>query len=228
MKLLLTSNGLSNASIANAFQELIGRDPKDSKVAFIPTAANVERGNKDWLIDDLYRIKSRGYYVDILELTALNKEEIRKVLEEVDAIFVGGGNTFYLSYWMRKSGLWNMLPELLKTKVYTGISAGSMVSGPRILFASQALEKFGQLKDEDYDELGPKGESSAEGLKLVDFFVRPHLNSNHFPWHRKEFIEKVAKTVDQPVYAIDDSSAVKVIDGKVEVISEGDWLLLNG
>jgi peptidase E len=66
MKLLLTSNGLSNDSIAKAFAELIGKDPKDAKVAFIPTASNLERGNKSWLIDDMYRIKEQGYAVEVV------------------------------------------------------------------------------------------------------------------------------------------------------------------
>lgn len=227
MKLLLTSGGLTNSSIAKAFQELIGKDPKDSKVAFIPTAANPERGNKDWLIDDLYRIKSRGYYVDIIELTALKPAELKAALKEMDVIFVGGGNSFYLSYWMQQSGLFDMLPELLKTKVYAGISAGSMAICDNIKISSEVLEKLGELSDEDYDELGPAGESSSKTLKLVDFVFRPHLNSPYFPNVREDLLKEVAEKLNVPMYALDDESALKVVDGRVEVISEGKWLLLK-
>jgi dipeptidase E len=227
MKLLLTSNGLSNDSIATAFAGLIGKEPKDSKVAFIPTAANAERGNKSWLIDDLYRLKSRGYFVDIIELTATNGERLKEALEDMDAIFVGGGNTFYLSYWMQKSGLFDMLPELLQTKVYAGISAGSIVAGESLTMDSQALENPQAFKDEDYDLLGPEGESSGKTLQLVNFLIRPHLNSGYFSLARKELLEEKAKDVKAPIYAIDDNSAVKVTDGSVKVISEGEWLVLN-
>ncbi len=227
MKLLLTSGGLTNNSIAKSFQEVIGKDPKDTKIAFIPTAANPERGNKDWLIDDLYRIKSRGYYVDIIELTALKPAELKAALKEMDVIFVGGGNSFYLSYWMQKSGLFDMLPELLKTKVYAGISAGSMAISDNIKISSEVLEKLGELRDEDYDELGPAGESSSKTLKLVDFVFRPHLNSPHFPNVHEDLLKEVAKKLDVPMYALDDESALKVVDGRVEVISEGKWLLLK-
>jgi dipeptidase E len=228
MKLLLTSNGLSNDSIAKAFQQLIGKDPKDAKVAFIPTASNPERGNKSWLIDDMYRIKEQGYAVDVVELTALKSEMIKNILEGVDAIFVGGGNTFYLSYWMQQKGLFELLPELLKTKVYAGISAGSIITGANMRSASDALANIETLKDEDYDLLGPEGESSSKTLKFADFVFRPHLNSAFFPLVTKEKLSQKSKYFNVPIYALDDESALKVVDGKVEVISEGDWLMLNG
>jgi dipeptidase E len=176
----------------------------------------------------MYRIKERGYIVDVVELTALNPDVIKEVLEEADAIFVGGGNTFYLSYWMQRQGLFEFLPELLKTKVYAGISAGSIIAGANIKTASDALAKVETLKDEDYDLLGPEGESSAKTLKFVDFVFRPHLNSTYFPLVVKERLEQKAKYFDVPLYAVDDESALKVVDGKVKVISEGNWLVLNG
>jgi dipeptidase E len=227
MKLLLTSNGLSNVSIAKALEELVGKSPKYTKIMFIPTAALAERHNKGWLVDDLYRIKNQGYYMDIIEIAALSREIISKALKDADVIFVGGGNTFYLSYWMQQKGLFDLLPELLKTKVYAGISAGSIITGANIKTASNALAKVENLKDEDYDLLGPEGESSAKTLKFVDFVFRPHLNSAYFPLVTKEKLEQKAQYFDAPMYAIDDESALKVVDGKVEIISEGEYLVLN-
>jgi len=227
MKLLLTSNGLSNDSIAKAFQELIGKEPKDAKVAFIPTAANGERGNKDWLIDDMHRIRERGYYVDVVELTAISPEELQKTLKEMDAIFVGGGNTFYLSYWMQKTGLFELLPELLKTKVYAGISAGSMITNKNLMLSSEFLAQDGPLEDVDYDLLGPEGQSSGKTLNLVDLLFRPHLNSRFFPLVRGESLKEKTKDIKLPVYAMDDQSALEIIDGKIRVVSEGEWLVFN-
>src|SRR4051794_18195830 len=104
MKLLLTSNGLSNDSIAEVFEELIGKSPDQAKVIFIPTAANPIRDDKGWLINDLHNIGRRGYSVDIIDLAVIQPHELKKALNKCDAIFVGGGNSFYLSYWMKKSG----------------------------------------------------------------------------------------------------------------------------
>jgi len=222
MKLLLTSNGLSNDSIADAFAKLIGKEPKDSRVAFIPTAANPERDSKGWLIDDLHNIKQRGYFVDIVELTAFKPEELRAILKNMDAVFVGGGNSFYLSYWMQKTGLFEFLPEFIKTKVYAGISAGSMVAGSSLL-PSQALNDLDKLKDVDYGEDAPVGQGSGGTLNFVDIVFRPHLNSPDFPRVREEILQQVTPFIKSPMYALDDESALKIIDGNIEVISEGKW-----
>jgi dipeptidase E len=142
MKLLLTSGGLTNPSICKALEDLVGKPAKDTKIGFIPTAANYERGDKGWLVNDLYRIKQQGYWVDIIELTAHNPDAIAKVLEDKEVIFVGGGNEFYLSFWMQKSGLFDLLPKLLETKVYAGISAGSMIMGKSLVLSSQAQDSL--------------------------------------------------------------------------------------
>lgn len=227
MKLLLTSNGLSNDSIANAFTELIGKKPSDTKIAFIPTAAICDRGDKYWLIDDLVRIKNYGYYVDIIEIAVLAPEAIEMALNDSDAIFIGGGNPFYLSYWMQKKGLFDLLPELLKTKVYAGISAGSMIAGNSFQLSSKALKR-GVLEESDYDDIGPIGESSAKILNFVDFIFKPHLNSMHHVDERSEkYIREIAAKTDKLIYTLDDQSALKIVDDKIEVVSEGEWFLLN-
>ncbi len=102
MKFLLTSGGLTNDSIKNALFELVGKSAKDTKIAFIPTAGFADAGHKDWLIDDLYRIKETGAYVDIVDIAQLFGNKLFERLESADVIFIGGGNSFYLSYWMQK------------------------------------------------------------------------------------------------------------------------------
>lgn len=227
MKLLLTSNGLSNNTIAKALAGMVGKKPSDTKVSFIPTAANPVQGDKGWLIDDISRIKQRGYQIFILDLAVISPKIIKAELGSSDIVFVGGGNSFYLSYHMQKCGMFDYLPEMLKTKVYAGISAGSMITGESLRMASAALSKDEKMKDDGYDELGPIGESSAKTLKLVNFLVRPHLNSEHFPKIRKDYLEEAAKSINAPVYAIDDNTAIKVIDDSIEVVTEGEWLLLK-
>ncbi|HVS79004.1 MAG TPA: Type 1 glutamine amidotransferase-like domain-containing protein [Candidatus Saccharimonadales bacterium] len=228
MRLLLTSNGLSNKSIVNAFVGLVGKPAKQIKVAFIPTAAMAEQNSKNWLIDDLYRIKQLGCSVDIIDLAQLTKEEWQQRVKPCDVIFVGGGSTFYLSYWMQKSGFFEALPKLLKTKVYAGISAGSIITGQTMRVTTEALEGIGVLTEDEYEDLGPKGRSSSKTLGFVNFNLRPHLNSKQNHKVRSEkFIKKIAGSFDGPLYAFDDASAIQVVDGRVKVISEGKWLLLN-
>lgn len=232
MKLLLTSNGLSNASIADALEELVGKPRKETRIIFIPTAAFPQDEDKhearDWLVDDMHRIKEFCGFIDIVSLADLPKAQVLDRLEYADVIFVGGGNTFYLSYCMQQAGLFEELPRLLEGRVYAGISAGSIVAGQSLVLASQALKNPQALEDEDYDLLGPKGQASGKALKLVDFLIRPHLNNRYFSLVRKDLLEEKAKEVKLPFYALDDDSALKVDGGRIEVVSEGEWLLLNG
>lgn len=227
MKLLLTSGGITNDSIARALEDLVGKPAKNTKIGFIPTAANSERGDKEWLINDLYRIKERGYFVDVIELTALTPDAVIKALEDKDVIFVGGGNTFYLSYWLQKSGLFRQLPDLLKTKVYAGISAGSMIMGDSLVLSSQAQNNLMAFEDEDYDLAVSTGEASGKTLHMARLIFRPHLNSRWAPNARNEIIAKKAAQLTDKVYVLDDNSALKIVDENIEVVSEGEWKIFN-
>ncbi len=215
MKLLLTSAGLSNKSIIDALEKLLGKSAKGIKLAFIPTAANVEPGDKSWMIDDLDNFRKSGFEVDIVDISAVSKEVWLPRLESAEVLFFGGGNTFHLMHWVKKSGLIELLPELLKNRVYAGISAGSCIAGPTIYNSVQNL--FGEKYELEI----------KEGLGLVNFQIIPHLNSPYFKKIRKENLEVASKELKESVYAIDDNSAI-VLEGKnVEVVSEGEWYKFN-
>ncbi|MDO8488439.1 MAG: Type 1 glutamine amidotransferase-like domain-containing protein [bacterium] len=216
MKLFLTSAGLTNNKIAEAFSNLVGLPSHEIKIAFIPTASNVEEGDKGWLIDDYTNLRRQDYNsVDIVDISALPQEIWKPRLELANVLFLGGGNTFHLMHWVKESGLEKMLPDLLKTRVYAGISAGSCIAGPTIYNSVQNLfgEKY-NLKIE-------------KGLGLVNFQFIPHLNSKYFPKIRKQYLEDAAKDLTEPIYAVDDETALMVRGDKIEVISEGKWSKFN-
>ena len=221
MKLLLTSAGISNMSIQNALVELLGKPIAESHALFIPTAIyalpnggaiarNVINGS---LGDPFCELgwKSLG----ILELTALPsiKPELWvPMLQETDALLVGGGDCQYLCYWMQQSGLADLLPSLLRKTVYVGLSAGSMI-----------MTRFGTT----YNNHTLPAQTD-KSLGLVDFAIHPHMDHEWFPDNALANLEKLAATLSVPSYAIDDQTAIKVNDGNVEVISEGNWKLLKG
>jgi dipeptidase E len=128
---------------------------------------------------------------------------------------------------MQASGLFKVMPEWLKTKIYVGVSAGSQVAGESLRATSESLSENGEFYNDGYNEFGPKGQSSNKTLQLVDFVFRPHLNSPEFPKIREELLDKVATNLGIPMYAADDQTALKIIDDRVEVISEGKWRLFN-
>jgi dipeptidase E len=218
MKLLLTSGGLTNKSIEKALFDLVGKKPEDIKLCFIPTAATVEMGDKDWFINDLKNIDKQGFSsVSIVDIGAVPEKIWKPQMDEADILFFSGGNTYHLMEWINKSGLKELLAEYLKTKVWVGISAGSMVTNPDLAARiSQAVY------DEDYDKIG-----EVPGLNYVDFYFLPHLNSPHFPLLIEENIKKIAERIPKKIYAMDDNGAIKVVNGKVEIISEGEYLSFN-
>ncbi|MBI4146359.1 Type 1 glutamine amidotransferase-like domain-containing protein [Candidatus Woesearchaeota archaeon] len=206
MKLLLTSAGISNASLAVALKELV---EGDLHIAFIPTAANVEDGPKDWLIRDLVNCQKLGT-VDVVDISAVGKEVWLSRLKKSNVIVFGGGDTAHLMRCIKKSGLQDELPELLKTRVYVGISAGSIVAGKTLLGSSTYI--YGEKKD------------VPAGLGYVNFHVRPHLNSPHFPRVREEQLKAITSDLPADLYALDDNSAVLVVDSKLKIVSEGKWV----
>lgn len=214
MKLLLTSGGFTNKTIVSALQDLVEAPFSRLKLTFIPTAGNVEEGDKGWLIDDLVNCKKLGFKeVDIVDISALPKDIWEPRLRDADIIMVGGGNNYHLKYWFNKSGLTTLLSELLRTRVYVGISAGSMVTSSML-----AMTQSARLYSETLGEI-----EGDRGLGLVDFYIRPHYNSPLFPNIRDEQLEKASKELDKDVYAIDDQSAIIVDGEEITVVSEGSW-----
>lgn len=220
MKLLLTSAGISNSSIRKALVELLGKPIEESNALFIPTAIyGIVNGGE--IVRKVICGKLGDPFCDLgwkslglLELTALpsvKKELWAEKLHETDALLVGGGDCQYLTYWMKQSGVAQMLPSLLEKIVYVGLSAGSMIMTPYgTTLGNHTLP-----------------ENTDKSLYIVNFALHPHLNYPAFPDNTAVNLENLAKTLPFPSCLIDDNTAVKVIDGDVEVISEGEWKLIT-
>jgi dipeptidase E len=220
MRFLLTSAGIKNTSIHDALVDLLGKPIAESSALCIPTALYAIPGGAGhaWRLisgrapEPMCDLgwKSLG----VLELTALpsiEEEHWVPMVQETDALLVGGGDPLYLCYWMRQSGLADLLPSL-REAVYVGLSAGSMVMAPNI------GEDFVRWKP-------PTGGDRTLGL--VDFSMFPHLDHENMPDNSLANAEKWAVSVPVPGYAIDDQTAIKVTDGAVEVVSEGHWKLFT-
>lgn len=218
MKLLLTSAGISNESIKKALFDLVNKKPEETSLVFIPTASNVERGDKSWFINDLINLKNLNLKsISMVDISAVPESVWKSQIEESDILFFEGGNTFHLMEWINKSGLSKILPELLKTKVYVGVSAGSMVACPNLLLNTcQSLYKEEAERTENMD-----------GLNFVDFYVLPHYNSSSFSKRNEGIIRDTVKDMSSKIYALDDMSALKVIDNEVSIVTEGEYLEIN-
>ncbi len=212
MKLLLTSGGITNDSIRNALIELLGKPIDEANALCIPTAIHALRQGPDRAlrsINDWLGLEWKSFA--LLELTALPtvpSEHWRPYLDAADALLVGGGDPLYLAYWMRQSGLADLLPLLDRT-VYVGLSAGSMIMAPRI--------------GEEFVGWRPPNGGGDETLGIVDFAMFPHLDHPMLPDNTLATAEKWAARLSTPAYVMDDDTAIRVVDGDVDVISEGQW-----
>ena len=218
MRLLLTSAGIKNESIHASLLELLGKPIAESSALIIPTATYAFPGGAQsaWKIiagraaTPLCELGWKS--VGVLELTALpsiDREHWFSTVEQTDALLVGGGDPLYLCYWIRQSGLADLFPSLTET-VYVGVSAGSLVMGPCI--------------GGDVADLSPLNGGDIT-LGLVDFAIFPHLDHPDMPDFAMAQAERWASGLSVPGYAIDDETAIKVVDGVAEVVSEGHWQL---
>ena len=215
MKLLLTSGGVTNPSIRASLVELLGKPIEECHALCIPTAqwghpmcgpASVQGfvgAGPQWQHHSGLGWASLG----VLELTALptiDRTRWEPWVRSADVLLVDGGDATYLAHWMRESGLADLLPSLPDT-VWVGVSAGSMVMTPRI--GDYFVEWAGAPDDQT--------------LGVVDFSIFPHLNL--FATNTPAHAERWAADLDAPAYAIDEQTAIRVVDGEVAVISEGTW-----
>jgi dipeptidase E len=223
VKLLLTSGGITNASIAAAMVELLGKPIAESHALCIPTAQYGHpmcspRSARGFVTGEPGRgapMTSMGWAsVGLLELSALptvGRERWEAWVRQADVLLVDGGDATYLAHWMRESGLADVLPTLTDT-VWVGLSAGSMVMTPRI----------GQ------DFVAWSGAADDRTLGVVDFSIFPHVGHPMMPDNSMDEAERWAATIGGPAYAIDEETALVVVDGAEEVVSEGTWRHFSG
>jgi dipeptidase E len=221
MKLLLTSAGIKNPSIEEALVGLLGKPITDCDALCIPTASY---GHTPQGFGGAYRfITGRATTpmcelgwrsIGVLELSALptlDRSLWVPAVEGTDVLLVNGGDALYLAHHMVASGMADLLPGL--AAVWVGLSAGSMVMTPRI--------------GEDFKVWNPPGGGDA-ALGVVPFSIFPHVDHPDLPDNSMAGAEKWAAEIDAPAYAIDDDTAIRVVDGAVDVVSEGHWKLFGG
>lgn len=172
MRLFLSSKAIS-ASQGKAFMRLVGKDkPEDIKIALIENAADVyAKDKKDWVDENRYAISSHGFQVDPVDLKSYRQDSkgLRRRLEQSDAIWLGGGNTYYLRWILRETKADIIITELVRAgKVYGGGSAGAIVAGP-------TLKHF-----ETADDPKKAPEKILDGLGLTDLVIVPHWNHEKY------------------------------------------------
>lgn len=191
MKLFLTSSGLSDKN-EQMFLELLEQDPKGLRVAFIPTAMNQESEElkQTYIPVDVADLEHLGMKVEFIDLVNIKEENIVSALDSFDIIYVYGGNTFYLMHHIVLSGFKKHFKEIMKDKIYFGVSAGSIIAGPDVSIAG--------LKGGDTNDIGLV---DMEGLSVVPFSLLPHWNGE-IPSNLKDYKYEIRYIKDEEAVSV--------------------------
>ncbi len=201
MKLFLASQAKNPKSLKE-FKKFVGKDFKDLSIAYIPTAANGEFYNS-WKASESLKVASKlCKNLNIVQLENICYKDVLSELKDVDIIWMAGGMSGYLLYWIYRSELDKILPDILnKGTTYIGSSAGSMICAP----TQYSAEWF--IGEEE------PGASLLPGLGLIDFEIYPHFEDK-----LKPKIEK--KWKEGKLCLLKDGEAVVVDGDKVKIFGE--------
>ncbi len=180
------------------------------KLVFVKTAAEVEESEPGWLGDDRKALQDIGFQITDYTVTNKTAGEIEKEISDFDAIFISGGNTFYLLEKFQESGAIKVVNDFVECgKIYLSSSAGSSVAGPDISMAMgfDDENEAPNLKDRN-------------GLGLVDFVVVPHWGADD---SKKEYLdqnqmEKLYGSTDKLVL-LNNKQYIRVEEDMYQIIS---------
>ena len=195
MKILLSSN-----------KEIIKQYLKsNSNIGFIPTASELDN-DRGYMEKDRKDLISMNYNIINIDISNESKANIIKMLNSVDAIFIAGGNCFYLLQQLKIKDVLQELIEFANRKVYIGISAGACISCPSIDYA-QTLDDKSQAPLLD----------NYKSMNLVDFYILPHYNNKEKYTKLADEIErkykdyKFIKLSNEQAIIVDDINNYKVV-----------------
>jgi len=197
MKLLLTSAGFLNREVADTFLKLINKPAGQIRVIFIPTASRTEEEMN-------YVEAARQELVDLginnIIILNLDHSLVDYEIKGVDAVYVCGGNTFYLLQKIRESGFDRLLRRF--DGVYVGVSAGSVVVGPNIEVSAPWDENDVHLSD-------------TTGMGMVNFAVVPHYQRKEQP-----IVADLKERADYEIMELTDNQAVLIENGDRKIIGQ--------
>jgi len=239
MKLLLTSSGITNRTLENALVDLLGKPIGESRALVVPMGVYPFKGGAYHAWNPIAgpsapRLCQLGWKaLGLLEpsvLPSIDRANWLPAIEEADAILVWGGDPLFISYWMAQSGLTDLLPKLPNDLVYVGVSAGAIATAATFAETYSAPRGAAGRALTSQEIVLPEGDIkttlvTAQGMGLTAFAVIPHFENKTHPDASLANAEAWAAHIPVPVYAIDEQTAIKVDNGTVDVVSEGQWKL---
>lgn len=178
-----------------------------SQVLFIATAGNVEEYT-DYIDEGRELFQSLGVVVEDCDIAKLGAVAIRSRLDQAQAVYFSGGNSFYLLQELQKK----VLLKSLKGRVENGLpylaeSAGAIIASPNIAYS--------QLMDER--EKAPHLANDF-GLKLVDFYIVPHVGEFPFEESAQAILDQYQENL--AILPLNNAQAVVVEGNRYQIVEE--------
>lgn len=160
-------------------------------------------------IEQTAELKTIGITASEIDLRKFfgKQNELQNELEEFDAVWVPGGNSFLLRYSMRESGFDKIIKKLLQEDkiVYAGYSAG-------IVVLCETLRGIEIVDDIKYVKEIYGAEPIWNGIGVLPYSIAPHYKSNH---PESELIDEVIE------YFITQNISYKTLkDGDTIIIKD--------
>ncbi len=135
----------------------------------------------------------------------------KRALEKLDAVIIGGGNTYVLLKRLLESRLLDALATQVNSGLaYLGSSAGSNLAGPNILTTN------------DWNVVGL---TSFDALGFVPFNINPHYIERGVdaPWSetRDQRIHEYLAVWNNPVVGLEEGTLLRVEHGIATVQGQG-------
>jgi len=204
-RLLLISNSTLYGSgyLDHAEPEILDFLGAATRIAFIPFAIHDRHSYAE-------RVRERFSKMGRSLVSVHDLSNARRTVEEADAIFVGGGNTFRLLKDLYDFDLLEPIQRTVAAGIpYIGSSAGSIVACPTL------------KTTKDMPVVQPR---SFEALALVDFQISPHYldpnpSSHHMGETQEERIQQFLEENEAPVIGLREGSMLRI---------EGHSIILKG
>ena len=201
-KLFLYSMNISPLQ-CERLTKLVNKKPTDIQIAVIENATDVIQGDTSWQEAFREMLSTNGYQLEQVDLREWydQEQELANKLSGKDVIWLGGGNTYYLRWILKRSGADAIIKKLVNSgTVYAGWSAGAIMAGPTTRF-------FNEMGDDPAEA----PEKIEEGLCLTEMVVVPHRDHQDFKagaLKTNELLQKAGCTTvllgDQEALVIED------------------------
>lgn len=216
MKLLLTSAGVTNASIEGELRRLVSRPTTKASIVVVLMAALAQPGDHGWLIADLHRLYGmRWGRFRLADLAVQPLEATWQQLSEADVVYFATGNAHQLARRLAAGPAGQGLAELSRSAVLVGSGKACAI------FCRDTTRRLAALGDVDDQTTKQCEASDVSLLDAVSWFVQPQVDFD--AWDPRP-----AELAGFPLFAIDDQTAIAVTDDDVAVVSEGRWRFLPG